>query len=356
MRLRGLLLFVAILAGTPAALVPAWARDPQSHFALVEGALQKHIVPHITQFRDAAAALPSDVKKVCESGDDASREELTARFRKLVKSWAGIWFLRFGPLEQASRRERISFWPDPRGVMVRQLRAAIAAKDQALLAPGALGKSSAAIQGMPALEVLITDKDNPLGPGEALAFRCGLAEAIAANIDGTAREMAEAWLADGGWKNKLLRPGSDNDTYKEPAEAANDVLKSVLMGLQLVGDVLVKPRLEAKNTSSGAFEKSGMSKDFYTASVASVSELYDATAIESYLPEDKDWARNWAGGTWRAIKSSDGLGGPAQGAAQTGAPTLKELMARISGLRQLVAKEMIPAAGLTVGFNELDGD
>jgi predicted lipoprotein len=356
MRRKFLLALLAIPVSVAAAVVPSRAAEPQSHFALVEHALQKHIVPRITQFREAATALPAYVTNVCETGDDAAREELSGRFRSVVKSWAGIWFLRFGPLEQASRRERLSVWPDPRGVMVRQLREALAAKDQALLAPGALQKNSAAIQGLPALEALITDKDNPLGPGEASAYRCGLAEAIAANIDQIAREAADAWLADGGWKDKLLRPGSDNDTYKEPAEAANEIMKSVLMGLQLVGDVLVKPRLDPKFKSGGAFEKSGLSKDFYTASVASLSELYEATAIESYLPGDKDWVRNWSGGTWRAIKSSDGLGGPARGVPEAEAPDLKELMARISGLRQLLAKEMIPAAGLTVGFNELDGD
>lgn len=356
MRRRHLFAVMILLGGSLFASSTAGARDPQSHFALVDAALTKHIVPRMTAFRDAAEALPGQVESVCETGEDAAREELSGRFRRIVKAWAGIWFLRFGPLEQSIRRERLSFWPDPRGVMTRQLREALAAKDPALLVPGALRKTSAAIQGLPALEALITSKEMPLGPGETAAYRCGLAVAIAANIDQTAREAADGWLSDGGWKDKMLRPGSDNDTYKEPAEAANEIMKSVLTGLQLTGDVLVKPRLDPKFASGGAFEKSGLSKDFYMASVTSLSELYDATAIESYLPEDKDWARNWAGGTWRAIKASDGLGGAASSAANADAPSLKELLARISGLRQLVSKEMIPAAGLTVGFNELDGD
>lgn len=346
---------VALLLDCGSAVAPATAAEPQSHYVLVQNVLEKHIIPHMNEFHHTAAGLPELVSRVCETGDDATREELGGQFRKVVDAWAGIWYLRFGPLEQSSQRDRFAFWPDPRGVMQRQLRQTLANKDAAVIAPGGLAKQSAAIQGLPALEVLLTDKETPLAPGEAAQYRCALASAIAQNLDDIARAIADGWTKEGGWKDKMLRPGSDNDTYKEPAEAANEIMKSLLTGLQLTGDVLVKPRLDAK-FSGGAFEKANASKDFYRHTVASLDEMYEVSGIESYLPEDKDWARNWAGGTWRAIKASDGTGGTAQGVAKADAPPLKELMSRISGMRQLLSKEMIPAAGLTVGFNELDGD
>ncbi len=335
----------------------AQAEEAQSHYTLVQNVLEKHVIPRVTALKDAAAELAPAVAQVCKTGDEGMREELSGDFRRVVEAWAGVWFLRFGPLEQASRRERFSFWPDPRGIMTRQLRQVLAAKDPGFATAEAVGKQSAAVQGLPALEVILTDKDVPLGPGEASQYRCQAAQSLAGNLEAVANDIFTEWTKEGGWKDKMLRPGSDNDTYKEPSEAANDVMKSFLMGLQLTGDVLVKPRLDPKFVAaSGAFAKSNLSSDYYEQTVASLAALYEVSAIESYLPEDKDWAKNWAGGAWKTMKASDGTGGPNQGVDKKDAPPLKELMSRISGLRQLMAKEMITAAGLTVGFNELDGD
>jgi predicted lipoprotein len=334
----------------------ARAGEPQSHYTLVQNALEKHIIPHVTALSQSVAPLAGQIELLCKSGDDAARETIQGQFRQAVEAWAGVEFLRFGPLEAGGRRERYAFWPDPRGIMARQLRQVLMSKDSTIFEPGMFAKQSAAIQGLPALEVLLTDKDTPLGPSEASAYRCALAVAIAKNLSELAHDVTEDWMKDGGWKDKMLRPGSDNDTYKEPVEAANDILKGFLTGLQIVGDVLVKPRLDPKPGATGAYEKSALAGDYYAQSIESLEQLYDATAIESYLPEDKDWARNWAGGAWRTIKASDGAGGPAPGVAKTSAPPLKELISRITGLRQLVAREMLAAAGLTLGFNELDGD
>ena len=350
------LLLVACVIALAGSGYGALADEPQSHYALVQNALEKHVIPHIETLAVAAAPLPAGVASVCERGSDGAREELGGQFRKAVEAWAGVEFLRFGPLNENGRRERMSFWPDPRGVMSRQLRQLIASKDEAVLDAGAIAKQSAAVQGLPALEVLLTDKELPLGPGEASAYRCKLAQAIAANIAATSHELSDAWTKSGGWKDKMLRPGSDNETYKEPAEAASELIKALLVGLQLVGDVQVKPRLDAENKLPGPFEKSGLSKLYYTASVASLQDLYDAMALESYLPEDKDWVKNWAGGAWRTMLASDGTGGPASGARGETGPALRALHDKISGLRKLVSSEMSTAAGLTIGFNELDGD
>ena len=83
---------------------------------------------------------------------------------------------------EGGRRERLSFWPDPRGFVSRQLRLILVNKDEAVVQPGAIAKQSVAVQGLSALEALMTDKEFPLGPGEPSHYRCELAEAIATNV------------------------------------------------------------------------------------------------------------------------------------------------------------------------------
>ena len=221
-------IFNGLCAAAVLSLAPSfWSQasaEPQSHSALVATTLEKHIMPRVEAFATASAALPSKVQRLCETGDAAVHEELSTDLRRTVEAWAEIEFLRFGPLTQAGRRERISFWPDPRGIMARQLRQLIAAKDMKVVEGGAIAKQSAAVQGLPALETMMTDKAAPLAPGDASAYQCALAQAIAANIADLGRDLFQSWTKDGGWKDKMLRAGSDNDTYKEPSEAASELI------------------------------------------------------------------------------------------------------------------------------------
>ncbi len=353
-------MFVKTLVMTIAAAVmlaePVRATEMQSHFALVQTALEKHVVPAFENLNKNASRLPYAVAQICETGTDGSREEFGSAFRDTVFAWAAVEFLRFGPMTEGGRRERMSFWPDPRGIMNRQLRQLIASADLKAIQDGAIAKQSAAVQGLPALEVLMTDKDVPLGLGEASAFRCKYAAALAANISAMAQQLFDGWTKPGGWRDKMLRPGSDNDTYKEPQEAASELVKALLVGFQLIADGEVKPRLDANSTFSGPYAKANLSKGYFEAGVLSLEKLYDSMDLEGYLPEEKDWVKNWAGGAWRTMKASDGAGGRGVGVAKGDAPPRRKVFDMNSGLRKLVFGEISVAAGLTVGFNELDGD
>jgi predicted lipoprotein len=346
-----------------AVLIVTWvnaagATEPQSHQTLVANTLEKHIVPHMEALKTIAAALPEKVEAVCKTGGDAANADLKSAFAATAGAWAGVEFLRFGPLAQEGRRERFSFWPDPRGVMDRQLRQLIAAQDAKLIEPDALAKQSAAVQGLPALESLMTDKDAPLAPGDAVQYRCRFAGAIAQNLATLAADIREAWLKEGGYKSKLLRPGSDNDAYKEPGDAAAELLKALLTGLQFINDVELKPKLEKKSghVPQGPFARLGLQSVYFQSGIASLRTFYDAMQLESYLADDKMWIKSWAKGAWQTFSQSDGAGGAAPGVKTKDPPKLRQVVSQIGGLRQLIGKEMASAAGLAIGFNELDGD
>jgi predicted lipoprotein len=332
------------------------AAERPTYAAVVQSAIEKHVIPRIDALKAAADPLPGAVGDLCRTGSAAASETLSSQFGKVVVAYAGVDFLRFGPMLEAGRRERLSFWPDPRGFMNRQLRLILLNKDQSIVQPGAIAKQSAAVQGLSALEILITDKDVPLGPGEASQFRCALAEAIALNVASVAGEITDEWEKPGGWKDKMLQPGPNNDTYKDASESASELVKALLVGLSLTADLQLKPHIDPKLKLAPPYEKSGLQKAFYAASIASLRGLYDALALEDFLKPDKDWVKNWAGGAWRTIEASDGVGGRSEKAQRADAPPLREVFDKMNGLRKLVIGEMTVDAGLTVGFNELDGD
>lgn len=335
---------------------PAHANEPDP-YATVQRVLTEHVVPEITDFAGQAKRLPGTLKTVCETGDDAAREELDSRLRDTIKAYARIDFLRFGPLQQDGLREKISYWPDPRGIMQRQLRQFMASPDAANATPDLMLKQSAALQGLPALEQLVFPKNTaPLGPDPAQKSRCTVAIAIAGALATNAELVRERWTKEGGWKDKMLRPGSDNDTYKEPSESASELVKALLVGLQLISDVQVKPLIDPKPEGFGPYLASGSSREYYRESVASLHKFYEAIALEGALDDKQGWIVNWAGGAWRTILLSDGAGGYAMSGQKDGAPPAREVFDKIVGLRKLVSREMAAASKLTVGFNELDGD
>jgi predicted lipoprotein len=352
---QSLVALVSFFSSIAAATV-AVAAEPPTHLAMAQKAIETYIIPHIDALKAAAAPLPVAVENVCKSGSPEDRKALEKTFADVVVAYAGVDFLRFGPMLEKGRREQISFWPDPRGFVARQLRLILLNKNEKITEPGMLAKQSAAVQGLPALEVLMHDDDVPLGPTEPARFRCLLAHAIAANIVRLTNEVADGWEKPGGWKDKMLHPGPGNDTYKSGAESAVEVVKALLVGFSLTGDLQLKPQVDHKIRLAPPYAKSGLQKAFYMASVASLHELYNTIGLEDYLKPDMAWMKGWSEGTWRTIESIDGTGGRAPDAKRKDTPTTREVFDRMNGLRNIVANRLSVAAGLTVGFNELDGD
>lgn len=342
----------ALLLPQPPAVA---AVTDQDQAKLVERVIDKHLLPAFVALKAATAAVAPAVAEVCVSGSDEARSKLRGRFGEAADAVAAVDFYRFGPLAAHGRRERLAFWPDPRGFVARQMRMVLTAKDPALLRPGALAAQSAAVQGLPALEWLMTDQDHPLGPGDSAAYACGLAGAIAANIATVADENLAEW--SNGERSKLTETGPQNDTYKSHAEAAAEFIKAILTGLQVVADMQLKPRLEnAKVIIKGPYSRLGLESEIYTASLESLRKLYAVLDLESYLAPDKVWMKSWVVGAWRAAAMSDGVGGPAKGTAASDAPPLREVVTRLSGVRMLIGREMSNAAGIAIGFNGVDGD
>ncbi len=195
-------------------LLPAKA-ERKTHAEMVHAAIDTHILPRLERLATATSHLEAAVASIC-SGAKGGRIGADAAFKETVLAWGAIDFVRFGPIAEGHRLERFFFWPDPRGITARQLSAALAKRDEALLAPGALATQSAAIQGLSALEMLLYDQAHPLdAAGDDARYRCAYASAIAANLRTIAHEVSEAWQGPEGWHMKMEAPGSDNPLYKD---------------------------------------------------------------------------------------------------------------------------------------------
>jgi uncharacterized protein len=359
-----LVMLMVALSLLPAA--QAGAEDKKSFGELVQRAVDSHIVPRIKQLEATAGTLAGEIKTYCAAPSEPVRAKVIERFRDTAVAWAAIDFVRMGPISQGGRHERFAFWPDTKGVMERQLRPFLARQDKALLEPGALAKQSAALQGLPALELLIADTTTPMGNrNDEAKFRCAMAERIGENLAAVAHEIVTGWMAPDGRRQELLTPGPDNLTYKSDAESASDLVKSLVTGLQQTLDQQVgaapPDSKEAKRRPvSPPYRRLGVSQAYLQAAINACADLYEATGLAGYLPPDKDGVRRSIANTFANLRKAAKALPPAvaakSGETAAGPDPLQSIRSDLGHVRLLIANEVAPAAGLTVGFNELDGD
>jgi predicted lipoprotein len=357
------------IAAAFATAAPARAAQPKSHSQMVHDVVDQYVVPHVDKLDAAATQLAADMTSLCQAGSPAALDKAKGSFAAVVSAWAGVEFLRFGPMAESGRVERFAFWPDPRGIVVRQLPPLLAKRDPALLEPGALARQSAAVQGLHALEIVLYDAEQPLTGDPGAHYRCGFASAIAANLKTIAHDLAVAWEDKDGWRHRMFVPGSDNPVYPEPADAARDLVRSLLTGLQLVQERQVQPR---RDTMLGLakpprlpFERSGLGVAYLTAGAAALQAFDDALAIAAYAPADKAWMKGWSNRAFQLLVR-DAPGVPVKAVppadpakiddANPQLRTLRQMRFHLNGLRHMIGRELAPAAGLSIGFNELDGD
>lgn len=351
----GLLLALSIVSSAEAA-------ERKSHAALVMSAVDSYIVPGLEKLAGSTKALAESVETACRDGaTPEASASAKAKFATAIADWAGVEFVRMGPTSEKSRGERLFFWPDPKGYTLRQL-------SQTLAAPAPtpdIATASAAIQGFGALELLLfDDKFAITADAEKRPARCAVARAIAINIETIAAEIHDGWTSADGFRLKVLTPGSDNPLYKDASETGRDVLKAIVTGIELEASRFVTPEIEAAAATPPKrarlpFEKSGLSATYLAAALDALSRLLDTTGLIAYAGEDKAWMVSFSETTFKDL-SKDALGFDAVKGAPPGdekrLAIAKKLKFGLNGMRQIIVRELAPAAELTLGFNELDGD
>ena len=126
MRLR-LLFAIACLA--QAASSPALSQSQDGAVAMVEGAVEGYIRPAYGEFAQAAETLHVRVNALCSAPSSDALNAARAGFGNAVLAWAGIELVRFGPIVDDNRLERVFYWPDRRSIGLKQVQGILAAED-----------------------------------------------------------------------------------------------------------------------------------------------------------------------------------------------------------------------------------
>jgi predicted lipoprotein len=310
-------------------------------------------------------ALKQSVVTLCGQPSTAALKDTQKAFAATVEAWSVVEPIRFGPVAQEHRFERIFFWPDPKGFGTRQIRDALAKQDKSVTEPAGLVGKSVALQGLPALEYLL------YGDGAATlekssvegAFRCSFAEAVAGNLAGMAKEIVDGWQDGAPYTKSYLEPGPANSAYHNPKEVTLELFKTFIAGIEWVRDQkLAKtlgPKPEQARPRLAPFWQSGLSFANMAGNLAGVRDLFakggfaqvvhqEAAGVEDSVAFDLN----------HAIAVLRGMDAPVADAVRN-----EELRGKLEALRislkaaSTTAGDMISkGAGLTFGFNAMDGD
>ena len=374
-----------------------------------QGWLSGYIQPAMQTFESAAKKTETSLVALCtqeailRQGADSTKAAEAAQqakldFRALVLAWSRIEFLRFGPLVEENRYERISFWPDPRNVMLRQIPGVLARYSRGELVD--LSAQSVAVQGLPALEYLLYGNNGLLNPApgnvrvddvrsgggvqpdvvvvpgnqtvpDVVRGRCDYSVDIARNLAGLAGALSAAWAADGVWGGGFANPATGRDTYRSHQEVLSESVKALSGGLQFAAEVKMgaavgrqgSTGLSASNVLAGEalsadagrstlsvqrlpWWRSGLHADALVATLQGMGAYYAAGHLAL-------GASGWAGAQWQAelkqavnLIESDGTGRQGWQAARL----------VLTNARRVLDEDIAPALGVGLGFNALDGD
>lgn len=351
--------FVALVLALP---VTAHTQTQSSSlYSVAQRVLSNYIEPATNRFLGATETLRTELHQACSGGASSTTPRMTKAFNDVVLAWSGLSFLRFGPLVQDNRYERIFFWPDPRGLVYKQTASLL--KENTPRTAQDVSSHSVAVQGLPALEYLLFAQGG-LVQQQAIegSARCDLAGAIAANLQNQAQLLKRQWSSHGDFGKLFVEPGQTNPVYRTSIEVNNELIKAVSTGLQFVMQVQLAPALRSEQQAVDVrrlpFWRSGVSPSYVSGQFQGMKQLILAANYQQTTSEHSWIVDALASELERAAQVSKRLAIADQQRMQQGplyqGLHLASLVA--TNAKSLLEQDLAPVLGVSIGFNALDGD
>ncbi len=330
---------------------------------VIGAAIDGFVRPAYEDLHNRAADLGDAMQALCTAPSPAALETARAGFSDAVEAWSTVEIITFGPIRQDNRMERMLFWPDRKGIGLRQVQATLAAKDPVAIDAAGIVKKSVAMQGLGALEFVLygTGADELSVAGDP--YRCAYGAAVAGNIEQISADVSQAWEKADGFAALWGAPGPDNALYRDGNEAVTELAGVFINGLELVRDVRVKGFLgnhpEDDRSRQAIYWRSGLTGQSLAANLSGMDELFQASKLGEALPDEQRWIAESI-----HIQLANGAA-----AAKDAAGPIDEVLADpkrrdrldyyrlvTSSLSNLFGTRLTAAFGLTAGFSSLDGD
>lgn len=333
---------------------------------IINGAIDGYIRPSFHQFAVDVATLKSGVAALCATPSPAALATAQDHFKSAVVSYSRVEFLRLGPLLVDDRAERLLFWPDTKGIALKQVQAALAAKDPAASDPTTLRKKSVAMQGFNGLEYVLFGTGSDTLTSADGSYRCSYGAAIGALLGDLSATLDTEWQdkSASGPAEAMLHPKPDATDYRTSREVLEKLAGSLIVGTEVIRDQRLTPVIGASESApkpkSALFWRSAMTVPSLQAGFGGLSEFFEAMTLPQVLKSLGDAvisngaAFEFKNAATELAKITDPIDAAVTDQRQLAA--LNTLVNLSRTLDTLLGENLPAALGLTTGFSQLDGD
>lgn len=342
--------------------VPVLAADTPDAAPIIAKTVDDFIRPAYRDFHAATSRLNDVTSKLCTVPSAELLVQARKTFGQTVDSWSRVEIIRFGPVTEENRLERVLFWPDRKSTGLKQVQAAIQKEDPTAADPDTLSGKSVAMQGLGALEFVLFGTDSESLASDA-PYRCSFGAAIAENLDSIAEKIENAWEKSDGFAQSWQNPSENNPLYRNNGEVLGELLDVFVTGLEMERDVRIGGFLgeaaEKDKPKQALFWRSGQTIQSLAGNLSGMKALFDTSGLAEALPDDKKWiAKSIDFEFNNALNALASANGPIEDVladpAKRGRLTYTGVVT--SSLSELFGTRLSAEFGLTAGFSSLDGD
>lgn len=336
--------------------------------ALARQTYEGVILPGYARFAEAARAFADKAQVLCQGPSAAALVQTRDAAKQAIIAYGRVEPLRFGPITEKQRMERLLFYPDTHGIVARQTGKLLAKHEAADIAPEKLAGASVAVQGFGAVDAaLYGNGADALATGDAdSAFRCRYIHALALDIAQIAKATHAAWAGD--YKHAWLEPGGGNKIYLSAKETTQTLYRAYVTELEVIRMQRLAPLLgdgKAGGPATPLLAHSGLGLSFILANIEGTRDLVGPSGFlaDDLAGDDKERDSiailgSVATDLGFAIRAGEAANGMAPDPLAD-KPALKRLAPMAASLKNAETTGRAALGELTgqsLGFNSLDGD
>ncbi len=323
------------------------------------------IVPIYAELEERSQALDSSLGDMCASPSEASLEAAKRAWSVAREPLKRGEVFAFGPFSRPEYRigPKLDSWP-ARPEEVEELLASASPVD-----PQTIGTLGVWHKGLPVIEYLLYP---PEGGATALlsdARRCEYLRSVGAELVSRARELHLAWAPEGGnFAAELSGAGRTSTAFRSLKDAFGEIVNRLGFTLENVRkDKLGRP---LGDSAGGIAQPAVAESRFSGRSLRDILDNLDGIELVFFgdasrtIPGVAQYARERGqsfdpevtAGLAAARDALLAIDVPLTEAVATESERVREASARLGELQSLFQVEIIGALGLTLSFNDNDGD
>jgi predicted lipoprotein len=246
------------------------------------------IRPGYRNMHQSASRLTVSMKDLCDAPSADTLSQAKTAFADTIRNWSMIEIVQTGPVLDKNRFEHILFFPDRKGIGMKQVQALIAKGDDKDATTEAVSTKSVALQSLTALEYVLYGNGAETLSTDRQGFRCRYGAAIAENIRIVSDEISAEWDKPDGIQKAWKNPGKDSEAFEDNKEAITALLGVLVHGAANIRDQRLesfyKGDVNAVHPKMAIYWRSGNSFTSITANLEGLQALWTKAGMADLLP------------------------------------------------------------------------